>query len=117
MKTNEKYYYKKADGSNCFIFSRPSHVSDYIEITKEQYDAFIAQRNQPAPIHEPRQLTQAELELRAKKREIAQLKRKLAETDYCVIKIAEGVAQPSEYADVLAQRQQWRARINQLQEE
>lgn len=48
-------------------------------------------------------------------KEINELKQKLAETDYCVIKIAEGVAEPSEYSDVLAQRKTWRARINELE--
>ena len=47
--------------------------------------------------------------------EINELKQKLAETDYCVIKIAEEVAEPSEYSDVLAQRKTWRARINELE--
>ena len=48
-------------------------------------------------------------------KEINELKQKLAETDYCVIKIAEEVAEPSEYSDVLAQRKTWRARINELE--
>ena len=48
-------------------------------------------------------------------KEINELKQKLAATDYCVIKIAEEVAEPSEYSDVLAQRKTWRARINELE--
>lgn len=46
---------------------------------------------------------------------VAELKRKLMETDYAIIKIAEGAATPEEYADVIAQRQAWRAEINQLE--
>ncbi len=46
---------------------------------------------------------------------VAELKRKLTETDYAVIKIAEGAAGPGEYADVIAQRQAWRAEINELE--
>lgn len=46
---------------------------------------------------------------------IAKLKRQLSATDYFVIKIAERVATPEEYADVIAQRQVWRAEINQLE--
>lgn len=46
---------------------------------------------------------------------IAQLKGLLRETDYVVIKIAEGAAAPEEYADVIAQRQAWRNEINQLE--
>lgn len=47
--------------------------------------------------------------------QIAQLKRQLADTDYAVIKISEGAATPDEYAEVIAQRQEWRAEINQLE--
>lgn len=46
---------------------------------------------------------------------IAQLKGLLRETDYAVIKIAEGAAAPEEYADVIAQRQAWRDEINELE--
>ena len=46
---------------------------------------------------------------------IAALKRKLSETDYAVIKIAEGAATAADYADLIAQRQTWRAEINDLE--
>ena len=46
---------------------------------------------------------------------IVKLKRQLSETDYVVIKIAEGSATAEEYADVIAQRKQWRKEINQLE--
>ena len=46
---------------------------------------------------------------------IARLKQQLADTDYTVIKIAEGAAAPEEYTDVIAQRQAWRAEINGLE--
>lgn len=54
-----------------------------------------------------------EEERRAKR--IAQLKKQLFDTDYAVIKIAEGAATAEEYAEVIAQRQEWRAEINQLE--
>ena len=47
--------------------------------------------------------------------QIARLKRQLADTDYTVIKIAEGAATREEYAQVIAQRQAWRAEINELE--
>ena len=47
--------------------------------------------------------------------QIAQLKRQLADTDYAIIKIAEGASTAEEYADVIARRQAWRAEINQLE--
>lgn len=46
---------------------------------------------------------------------IQRLKQKLADTDYVVIKIAEGAATMEEYADVIAKRQQWREEINVLE--
>ena len=47
---------------------------------------------------------------------IRQLKAKLAETDYIAAKIAEGSATAREYADKIAERQSWRAEINELEE-
>ena len=47
--------------------------------------------------------------------EIAELKAKLASTDYQAIKYAEGVLSEEEYADMKAQRQLWRDRINELE--
>ena len=47
--------------------------------------------------------------------EIAVLKKKLADTDYISAKIAEGAATREEYADKLAERAGWRARINELE--
>lgn len=46
---------------------------------------------------------------------IAELKELLKSTDYVVIKIAEGAATAEDYADVIAQRQAWRAEINRLE--
>ena len=46
--------------------------------------------------------------------EVLQLKGKLSETDYIAAKIAEGAATREEYADLIAQRQAWRDRINAL---
>ena len=48
---------------------------------------------------------------------IYQLKMQLSVTDYAVIKIAEGAATADEYANVIAQRQQWRQEINALEAE
>ena len=55
-------------------------------------------------------------EQRAKER-IAVLKRKLADTDYVAVKIAEGSATVQDYAEMIAQRQAWRQEINALEEE
>lgn len=49
------------------------------------------------------------------RREIADLKSKLAATDYQAIKYAEGVITAEEYAEMKAQRQAWRDKINELE--
>lgn len=46
---------------------------------------------------------------------IMEFKNKLADTDYAIIKIAEGAATTEEYADLIAQRQLWREEINRLE--
>ena len=48
---------------------------------------------------------------------IEELKQKLADTDYCIIKIAEGSATKEEYSDVIEQRKAWREEINALEAE
>ena len=56
-----------------------------------------------------------ELERIAAVQEIADLKHKLTATDYIAAKIAEGAATCEEYAEELAERAAWRARINELE--
>lgn len=51
----------------------------------------------------------------ANEQKIAELKHNLADTDYCIIKIAEGAATKEEYADVIASRAEWRKQINELE--
>lgn len=50
-----------------------------------------------------------------KRSKIAELKKKLTDTDYIACKIAEGAATHEEYADMIAQRQAWRDEINRLE--
>ena len=47
--------------------------------------------------------------------EITELKAKLAATDYQAIKYAEGILTEEEYLPMKEQRQEWRARINELE--
>lgn len=46
--------------------------------------------------------------------QIVSLKQKLSETDYVVIKIAEGEATAEEYSEILKMRKQWREEIRSL---
>lgn len=56
-----------------------------------------------------------ELERVAAVQEISELKAKLAATDYIAAKIAEGAATREEYAEQIAQRADWRTRVNELE--
>ena len=47
--------------------------------------------------------------------EVATLKKNLSDSDYAIIKIAEGVATKEEYATLIANRATWRQRINELE--
>lgn len=49
-------------------------------------------------------------------KQIEILKQELADTDYVVIKIAEGAATAEEYSGVIAQRQEWRKQINKYEQ-
>lgn len=61
--------------------------------------------------------TEEEKAAEEKAQKIAELKKKLADTDYVAAKIAEGAATKEEYADILAQRAEWREEINKLESE
>lgn len=50
-----------------------------------------------------------------KQSRIWELKHLLADSDYAIIKIAEGSATHEEYADLIEQRKAWRAEINELE--
>lgn len=49
-------------------------------------------------------------------RQIFELKQKLTQTDYKAIKYSEGLLTDKEYAEVKAQREEWRSAINKLEE-
>ena len=63
-----------------------------------------------------RRVTREEYDAFDQKKEctILDLKKKLADTDYLACKIAEGAATLEEYAEIIAQREAWRAQINEL---
>lgn len=59
-----------------------------------------------------RQIKEAEYN---KQNRILELHRLLEETDYIIIKIAEGVATKEEYEEQIRERQEWRREINELE--
>lgn len=60
---------------------------------------------------------QKEKEQKERATRIAELKSKLAQTDYQAIKYAEGQLTEEEYAPIKVQRQAWRDEINKLENE
>ena len=60
--------------------------------------------------------TEAEKKREEAESEIRVLKAKLLDTDYIAAKIAEGSATAEDYAEKIAERQEWRAKINELEE-
>ena len=86
----------------------------YTQITEEEFNELSNKR------YEPTEEQKAKIE---KARQIAELKKKLAETDYIVLKIAEAQADGDTetvaalkitYATELANRKAWREQINKL---
>lgn len=54
-------------------------------------------------------------EMQRNESRIEELKKNLKDTDYTVIKIAEGAATKEEYSNVISDREAWRKEINDLQ--
>lgn len=60
--------------------------------------------------------TAEEIAQQQREAEIWSLKEQLRESDYKAIKYAEGWITAEDYAPIKAQRQEWRERINELEE-
>lgn len=110
-----KYFYKTAD-NKCWVGDYIKHNENgLIAISKAEWDAHIASM-------QPRELTAKELELKEKRKQIAQAKQYLASTDWVVIKIAESTDENEiaelrqKYADVITERKAKRQLINELED-
>lgn len=86
----------------------PCVTLDKIEETSEEYVLY----NGSYVLKAQADREQAEEDKQAR---ISELKQLLSDTDYVVIKIAEGEATREEYESILEDRQKWRAEINELQ--
>lgn len=96
------YYYKCEGGLLNLKHQLDPMPNGYEEITEEEFIALST--------------PQEETEIPVWK-QIAELKHKLAITDYQAIKYAEGLLTAEEYAPIKAQRQEWRDKINELEEQ
>lgn len=104
----QRYYYKAKVGNGYLNLKSPLNeedLQDYDVITEQEFIAYTTPQT--------RELSQTQI----KKRRIAELKRNLQNTDYQAIKYAEGELSAEDYASTKAQRQSWRAEINQLESE
>lgn len=94
-------------------------VSEAVEEVKEKRTEPVEKTRDVSKLVKVRQFKIVEMPQPSdediKQARINELKAKLSETDYIVIKIAEGEATPEEYSEVLANRKAWREEINKLQ--
>ena len=106
---NKRYFYKK--GNSYLNLKSPITEEGYEEITEEEFKALTK-----PPV----------FQVNENQKQINVLKKKLNNTDYIVLKIAEAVADndtatvtslKTEYATELANRKEWRNQINELESE
>ena len=114
-----RYYYKNKDNTG-FLNLKSPLINDerYVQITEEEFNE-LAKPKIP-------ELTAEQKAKMEKARKIAELKKKLSDTDYIVLKIAEAQADgeaetvaalKTTYATELANRKTWREQINAIEAE
>ena len=111
-----RYYYKANDGKGFLNLKTPLEYKDgYTQITEAEYNKLTR----------PPELTEEQKAAQEKARQIAELKKNLADTDYIVLKMAEAIAESNSeqvaqlrltYANELNNRKVWRKQINNLEE-
>lgn len=106
---NKRYFYKK--GNSYLNLKSPITEEGYEEITEEEFKVLTK-----PPV----------FQVDENQKQINVLKKKLSDTDYIVLKIAEAVADSDTetvaelkvlYATELADRKLWREKINNLEKE
>ena len=111
-----RYYYKNKENTGCANLNSPINDENYIQITEEEFNELTKPK---IP-----ELTAEQKAAQEKARKIAELKKKLDNTDYIVLKIAEALADgdtetvaalKTTYATELANRKAWRIQINELE--
>ena len=123
-----KYVYSKGGEFCANIFCGNAEIAfarGYKEVSEEMYAKLLTRdahwvNEELVDREKPQWEKDAEAEaarIAAIDAEIAELKRLLTETDYKAIKYAEGWITAEEYAETKAQRQAWRDRINELEQE
>lgn len=114
----QRFYYKSKDGTGFLNLKSPLINDDYIQITEEEFNELSKPK-----VYEPTEEQKAKIET---ERKIEELKKKLSDTDYIVLKIAEAQADgetetvaalKTTYAAELAERKTWREQINAIEAE
>ena len=110
-----RYYYKANDGKGFLNLKTPlENKEGYTQITEDEYNKLTR----------PPELTEEQKAKLEKARQIAELKKNLADTDYIVLKMAEAIAENDnellnelklEYSVKLVQRKEWRYQLNNLE--
>mgnify|MGYP006927045484 CR=1 FL=1 len=112
-----RYYYKANNGKGFLNLKTPLENKDgYTQITEDEFDKLTR----------PPELTEEQKATIAKAKQILALKKKLSDTDYIVLKIAEAIAEndtesvailKQTYVTELENRKIWRAEVNALEKE
>ena len=113
----ERFYYKNKSNTGFLNLKSPLIDDNYIQITKEEFED-LSKLNS-------RELMVKEKAAQEKIKQISTLKKKLADTDYIVLKIAEALAEndtatvtllKTTYSTELAARKSWRDEINRIEQ-
>lgn len=109
------------DGESYGFYLESEGLTDFTELTNDEYGALLDgqaygkvikfHKGAKPTLENPPEPTEAEKAARR----IRRLKEYLSDTDYVVIKIAEGIATAAEYADVIVRRKEAREEINGLE--
>lgn len=110
MTNQELHYYKDSNNNTGVTKSVLENPGDYVEITKEEYDAIEEEKKQ----HILSSINSSKNEKLAR---ITELKTLLRESDYKQAKWLDGDLSDEDYAPIKKARHEWRAEINRLEEE
>jgi hypothetical protein len=99
-----------------YLMYKESKLINNIVLDENKKDEFEKTLNCKLILQEDNQ-EEKQAQIEKNKKQILELKQKLFDTDYTIIKITEGVATVEKYADVILQRKAWRDEINRLEGE
>ena len=102
-----RYYYKNKDNTGFLNLKSPLNDERYVQITEEEFNE-LSKPKSP-------ELTAEQKEAQEKAKKIAELKKKLSDTNYATINYLEGELPEEVYLPIKQNREMWRRQINILQ--